>query len=41
MFMRYRGGAVGHKTTYEETKCLLDDREALDKVPFELESERD
>ena len=39
--MRYRGGAVGHKTTYEETKCLLDDRDALDKIPFELESEHD
>lgn len=38
--MRYRGGAVGHKTTQEDTKCLLDDRDKLDKVPFELESEQ-
>jgi len=41
MFMQYRGGAVGHKTTCEETKCLLDDRDKLDQVPFELESEQD
>ena len=39
--MWYHGGTVGHKTTYEETKCLLNDHDALDKVPFELESERD
>jgi hypothetical protein len=38
--MRYRGGAVGHKTMQEDTKCLLDDRDKLDKVPFELESEQ-
>lgn len=41
MFMRYRGGAVGHKTTQEETKCLLGDRDKLDKVPFELECNQD
>lgn len=41
MFMRFHGGAVGHKTTHEETRCLLDDHDKLDKVPFELESEQD
>ena len=40
MFMRFRGGAVGHKTTREETKYLLDDRDELDKVAFEREYER-
>lgn len=39
--MRYRGGAVGHKTIRNETKCLLDDRDKLDKIPFVLESERE
>ena len=38
--MQFRGGAVGHKTMQEETKCLLHDRNELDKVPFELEYER-
>lgn len=38
--MRYRGGAVGHKTTREETKCLSEDRDKLDKIAFVLESER-
>ena len=37
MFMRFRGGAVGHKTMREETKCLLHDHDKLDEVPFELE----
>lgn len=41
MFMRCHGGAVGHKTTREETKSLLEDRDKLDKVPFKLESEHD
>ena len=39
--MRFRGGGVGHKTTREETRCLLDDRDELDKVPFVMESEID
>jgi hypothetical protein len=39
MFMRFRGGGVGHKTTREETQCLLDNRDELDKVPFVMESE--
>ena len=38
--MRYRDGGVGHKSTQEETDRFLDDRDKLDKVPFELESER-
>lgn len=41
MFMRFRGGGVGHKTMREETQCLLDDRDKLDKVPFIMESEMD
>ena len=41
MFMRYRGGAVGHKTTQDETRCLLDDRDELNKAPFKLECEQD
>ncbi|KAI6104250.1 hypothetical protein F5141DRAFT_1065063 [Pisolithus sp. B1] len=39
MFMRFRGGAVGHKTTHEATRCLLDDRDKLDRRPFTLERE--
>ena len=41
MFMRYRGGAIGHKTMRKETKCLLEDRDKLDNIPFMLESERE
>jgi hypothetical protein len=41
MFMRYRGGAVGHKTMRKETKSLLEDHDKLDKIPFVLESERE
>lgn len=41
MFMRYCGGAMGHKTTQDETRCLLDDRDELDKIPFELECEQE
>lgn len=40
MFMRYRGGGVGHKSTCEATRCLLDNRETLDKQPFILERDR-
>jgi len=32
--MRYRGGRVGHKSICEATRCLLDNRDRLDKVPF-------
>ena len=39
--MRFRGGGVGHKTRREETRCLLDDQDELDKVPFVMESEID
>lgn len=41
MFMRHRGGGVGHKSTREATRCLLDDRETLDKQSFVLENDRD
>lgn len=37
--MRFQGGGVGHKTTREETQCLLDDRDEHNKVPFVMESE--
>lgn len=40
MFLRFRGGGVGHKTTREETGCLLNDRDDLDKMPLILESEK-
>lgn len=40
MFMRFRGGGVGHKSTRRETSCLLDDRDKLDRVPFQREKER-
>ena len=40
MFMRFRGGGVGHKSTCEATQCLIGDREDLDKRPFTLERER-
>lgn len=34
MFMRYRGSGVGHNSIREATRCLLDGRDPLDKVPF-------
>jgi hypothetical protein len=40
MFMRFRGGGVGHKTTREATQSFYEDRDALDSVPFTKESER-
>ncbi|KAG1842081.1 hypothetical protein F4604DRAFT_1939089 [Suillus subluteus] len=39
IFMRFRRGGVRHKTTQRETSCLLDDQDALDKVPFQREKE--
>lgn len=32
MFMRYRGGAVGHKSTRNATHCVFNDRDPLDKA---------
>ncbi|KAG1842750.1 hypothetical protein DFJ58DRAFT_731909 [Suillus subalutaceus] len=40
MFMHFRGGGVGHKTTRRETSCLLDDQDDLDNSPFQQEKER-
>jgi hypothetical protein len=40
MFIRYRGGGVGHKSTRKATRSLLNDRETLDKQPFILERDR-
>jgi hypothetical protein len=40
MFIRYRGGGVGHKSTREATHSLLNDHETLDKQPFILERDR-
>jgi len=40
MFMRFRGGGVGHKSMRTEMRCLLDDRDTLDKLPFKMEKER-
>ncbi|KAF8546525.1 hypothetical protein OG21DRAFT_1479665 [Imleria badia] len=37
IFMRHRGGGVGHKSTRETTHCLLDDHETLDKQPLVFE----
>ncbi|KAF8546068.1 hypothetical protein OG21DRAFT_1587008 [Imleria badia] len=37
IFMRHRGGGVGHKSTCETTHCLLDDCETLDKQPLVFE----
>lgn len=37
MFMRYRGGGVGHKSIREATRCLLDDHDKLDSQPFTLQ----
>jgi len=41
--MRYRGGRVGHKSICEATRCLLDNHDPLDKVPFtsRRDSEKD
>ena len=41
MFMRYRGGGVGHKTIREATHCLLDDRDALNKKELTLKHDHD
>jgi hypothetical protein len=41
MFMRYRGGGVGHKSIREATRSLLDDRDPLDKIPFTKEKEHE
>ncbi|KIJ06917.1 hypothetical protein PAXINDRAFT_19881 [Paxillus involutus ATCC 200175] len=40
MFMRFRGGGVGHKPIRNAAQCLLEDRDELDKIPFVKESER-
>ena len=40
MFMRYRGGGIGHKSIHEATLCLFDDRDALDKQEFNLKHDR-
>ncbi|KIM56240.1 hypothetical protein SCLCIDRAFT_1147209 [Scleroderma citrinum Foug A] len=37
MFMRYRGGGVGHKSICEATRCLLDDCDKLNSQPFTLQ----
>jgi hypothetical protein len=39
--MRYRGGRINHKSICEATRCLLDNRDPLDKVPFTRDSEKD
>ena len=39
--MRFWDGGVWHKTTQVETRCLLNDRDDLDKKPFIMESEMD
>lgn len=41
MFMRYRGGGVGHKSTCEATRCLFNDREKLDRQTFTFEHDRE
>jgi len=32
MFLRFRGGGVGHKATRESTQCCLDDLDVLDQA---------
>ena len=41
MFMRFRGGGVGHKSIREQTKCFLKDRwpEELEKKIEKTENE--
>ncbi|KAG1816304.1 uncharacterized protein BJ212DRAFT_1480754 [Suillus subaureus] len=41
MFMHYHGGGVSHKPIFEATKCLLDDHNVLDKLPFIMEKEHE
>jgi hypothetical protein len=40
MFMRFRGGGVGHKSIREQTKCFLKDRwpEELEKKVEKIEN---
>ena len=40
MFMRFRGGGVGHKSMRTEMCCLLDDRDELDERDFKKEKEQ-
>ena len=40
MFMRFRGGGVGHKSTRKATCCVLDDHDALDKASFTFEHDQ-
>ncbi|KAI9463410.1 hypothetical protein HD554DRAFT_2027126 [Boletus coccyginus] len=39
IFMRYRGGGVGHKLTYEATHYLLNDHKTLNKQSFVLKND--
>jgi hypothetical protein len=32
IFMRFRGGGIGHRTTHEATQCFLNDRDLLDDI---------
>jgi hypothetical protein len=35
MFVRFRGGGVGHKSTSEATQCVYEDRDVMDIGGYE------
>ncbi|KIJ07352.1 hypothetical protein PAXINDRAFT_121100, partial [Paxillus involutus ATCC 200175] len=41
MFMRFRGGGVGHQTTRDATRCLARDQDVLDQRYVEFKSVRE
>lgn len=41
MFMRFRGGGVGHKSTNENTRCAYEDRDVMDTTDYEAADDDD
>jgi hypothetical protein len=41
MFMRFRGGGVGHKSTNEATRCAYEDRDVMDTADYEPDDSDD
>ena len=41
MFMRFRGGGVGHKSTNEATRCAYEDRDVMDTTNYEPDDSDD
>jgi hypothetical protein len=41
MFMRFRGGGIGHKSTNEATRCAYEDRDVMDTTDYEPDDSDD